>query len=200
MPSAAQLQLGGPFFLAALIIANAIRKSSVGSEGVEPPRVQSVASFVWYNGNANGRSPKSRKRTALAAVHIAATFFIASGIRAPAGVCPDRPGPPLTKMPAWLGQLAALNATEALQRLAEHAQSVPARVWVRVEAEFNSAVKSARVGLTLLEPGELARSYAGLFPTNAREEVSSVSCEVIEKDFAEVCAAAFAFGIASCSS
>jgi hypothetical protein len=134
-----------------------------------------VLSFVYFNA-ARARTA-GRKRAALAAVHIAATFSIAAGVRAPAGVCPDWQGPSpecLSRMPKWLGNLAALNATEALMRLKEHAQSVKAELWKRVEAEYNAGVKAARFGLTMLEPGELGRSFVCLLlPTSAGQEVSA---------------------------
>jgi hypothetical protein len=174
MPSTVQLQLGGPLFFAAVIISNAIWDSAIAGVGVEPPRVQPVMSFVWCNHRRG--AAEHRKRNAMAAVHLVAKFFMVAGVRAPAGVCPDRQGPGcLSKLPVWLRQLAGLNATEALQLLAEHAQKVPAELWERVETQYNSGVKAARCGLTLLQPGELARNFASLIPTSAGAEVVPVN-------------------------
>jgi hypothetical protein len=171
MPSTAQLQLGGPFFLAATIIVNALRDSPTGTVGVEPPRVQSIMTFVTLN---NLRAARHRKRNAMAAVIIVADFFTAADVRAPAGVCPDRQGPGcLNKLPVWLRQLAQLDATEALQRLAEHSPSVSAKLWARVETEYNTGARAARCGLALLRPGELATMYASLFTTSAGREMVS---------------------------
>jgi hypothetical protein len=110
----------------------------------------------------------------MAAVLIVAEFFTTAGVRAPAGVCPDRQGPGcLSELPVWIRQLAGLNATEALQRLAERSKSVSPNLWARVETEYNAGVRAARCGLTLLKPGELAQKYASLFPTGAGREVVS---------------------------
>jgi hypothetical protein len=172
MSSGVQLRLGGPLFLNTLIIANASRDSAADAVGAKPPKVQSVVSFVTPT--ASRKSVAERRRTALAAVHIAATFFVAAGVRAPAGVCPDRKGPSperLSKLPPWLAQVAALNAMEALQCLARSTQSIPAKLRTRVESEYNAGVKAAGCGLKPLERGELARNFASMLPSSAGDGV-----------------------------
>jgi hypothetical protein len=179
MPSPVQLKLGGPLFVTALIIANAQWNSVVECVGVEPPRVQSVLSFTAFN--ATRASGPGWKRTAMAAVRIAASFFQSAGIAPPAGICPDRQGAGcLRKLPAWLGQLAALRPAEALRLLAEHLQHVPEKVWTQVEAEYNAGVKAAGLpGLALLKAGSLASRAACLLPAH---------CEAINVHYAAVSA------------
>jgi hypothetical protein len=144
MPSAVQLQLGGPLFLTTLIIANAQgHAASATCKGAGPPRVQSVM-FSTAQSSSQALC-RSRGQEALAAIHIAASFLRDAGVRAPAGVCPDRRGPScLSKLPTWLGQVAALSGSAALVLLAEHARCVPPDVWQRVEAEYNDGVNVAR--------------------------------------------------------
>lgn len=173
MPSALQLKLGGPLFVTALIIARAKWNSVVCRVGVEPPRVQSVMSFTAYN--ATRASTAGRKRAAIAAIRICSSLFEAAGVRVPAGVCPDNKGPGcLGKLPAWLGQLAALSAAEALGHLADHVHTVPVNVWSQVEAEYNSAARLC--GMAQLNALDLAFRAASLPSPIMPDRVHVATC------------------------
>jgi hypothetical protein len=159
MPSVVQLKLGGPLFLAALIIVRAKWLSLECRVGLEPPRLQSVMSFTVFN--ATRASAAGRKRAAVAAVRIVSSFFIQAGISAPAGVYLDPQAPGcLGKLPAWLGQLAALGPREGLKLLSDNVAGVPEKLWAQVESEYNSGVRLATAPLVQLSAGDLA-SKAG---------------------------------------
>jgi hypothetical protein len=169
MPSVAQLKLGGPLFLAALIIVRAKWESSDCNTGVEPPRLQSVMAFTAFN--ATRASAAGRKRAAVAAVRVVSSFFLQAGVVAPAGVHLDPQAPGcLGKLPSWLGQLAAIGPREGLELLSDHVAGVPKKLWAQVESEYNSGVRLVTAPLLPLSAGDLA-SKAALI---ARE----VSCSV----------------------
>jgi hypothetical protein len=175
MPSAAQLKLGGPLFLAALIIVRAKWESLDRIVGVEPPRLQSVMAFTVFN--APRASAAGRKRAVVAAVRIVSSFFLQAGVVPPAGVCLDPRDPGcLGKLPAWLGQLAALGPREGLQLLGENVAGVPHRLWGLVEAEYNSGVRLATPQLLQLSAGELA--------SKASQLTREFSCSVPAVDIA----------------
>ena len=132
--------------------------------GSEPPRIQSVLGFTRYNCRKGAAA--GRRRTAMAAVKLAASFFIKHGIEAPAGLCPDveLPGR-LDKFPGWLAWLAQLNHSEAVATLADSVLIVPDAVYRAVELEYNAGIIAAAStlhGLKQLEPGHLAHRIAGL--------------------------------------
>jgi hypothetical protein len=48
------------------------------------------------------------------------------------------------KLPAWLGQLAALGPREGLELLSFNTAGVPEKLWAQVESEYNSGVRLQR--------------------------------------------------------
>jgi hypothetical protein len=159
MPSIVQLKLGGPLFLAAIIIVRAKWLSLEYRAGLEPPRLQSVMSFTVFN--ATRATAPGRKRAAVAAVRVVSSFLIQAGVSAPAGVYLDPQAPGcLGKLPAWLGQLAALGPREGLELLSYNVAVVPEKLWAQVESEYNSGVRLATAPLLQLSAGDLASKAA----------------------------------------
>jgi hypothetical protein len=161
MPTCNQLRLASPLFLYALIIAHSRYQSALSCVGSEPPRMQSLMGFVYYN--CTKQAAPGRLRTARAAIRIIARMFATAGVVVPAGECPDPISHGrLDKLPAWLRWLADIAPSEAIALLADNIALVPAEVLAAVELEYNAGLAGACSSLMTLTAGDLATSIASL--------------------------------------
>lgn len=141
MPCLTQLKLGSPLFLAAVVIATAKASSLPDGEGCAVPKLQSVHSYT--HSSARPAQYSARRRTAVVAIRIVAKYFIAAGLRAPAGVW-DGVDPPsnLGGHMAWIQLLGNLCAHEAIQLLVENWSAVPTALVSRTELEYNRGIEA----------------------------------------------------------
>jgi hypothetical protein len=103
-----------------------------------------------------------RRRAAIAAMQIVASFFTSAGVVVPAGVCPPGQRPAdIGRIAAWLTGLAALAPVEAMQLLAHNTSIVSSKLMADVELQYNAGVRASRCDqLPLLASGELAAKFA----------------------------------------
>jgi hypothetical protein len=179
MTSCLQLQLGAPLFLCALVIAQSCEHSA-------GPVPQSVLNYTRKNCPRGAGS--RRKRTASAAIRLAADLFARSGVPAPAGlsVCAE-PEERLDKMPVWIMWLSKLQPSTALACLVQNATLLSRTVCLAVESEYNAAIAASKLpelAHLQLQSGELAsRLYCVSCPVNTpitmpvRESVCKTSTQ-----------------------